>query len=61
MDEKRQTAYVLTREYSGEASYTVLRVLLDLKRAEEDLAVVEGDHGQTYKIHEVPLIVGTGK
>lgn len=51
-------AFVLTREASDNSGYYVLRVHLEKARAEQDLSLVEGDYGLTYKLHEVDLFPG---
>lgn len=52
------TVFVVTREHSDHSGYEVLRVTMTRARANEDLALVVGDHGMTYRIHEVELIIG---
>ena len=51
------SGWVVTREYLDGSGYEVLRVHLDETRAHQDLALVAGDHGLTYKVHVVPVFV----
>lgn len=49
-------AWVLVHDYYNDGGYTVHRVYLEQKRAEEDLDIaVQHDSGR-WQLHEVPVI-----
>jgi hypothetical protein len=50
-------AWVVLREYLDHSAYEVLRVYLSPERAQADLDLVAGDHGMTYRVFEVPLVM----